>query len=128
MGSHAVPESGPPTEPERGVCIRDGVQCYICEHPVGDGDQIVLYHDDRFWEQSFAYHASCWSDADLGAKAYGAGTVIEGRALVLPEGRCAGCGEVVGVGVGAVRVAAGGRRRIKLVYHTDCFDNLNRSS
>jgi hypothetical protein len=128
MGSHALPDKSlPGPEPERGVCVREGIACYICEQAVGDGERIVLYHDDRFWQQAFAYHASCWTDADLAAKDYGADALIEGKALILPEGRCAGCGGAIGDGMRAVRVAAGGRRRIKLVYHARCFDETSRS-
>lgn len=123
MGIYPFPQTGlTPPQPDRGVCVREGLACTICDEVIGDGERVVLYRDDRFCREVFGYHDSCWAEADLGAKVFEGNTVIEGRALVMPEVRCAECGGPTGNGVRVVRVAVGGRGKMRLFYHVRCFE------
>ena len=66
-----IPEPIPTSpETERGLCVRAGASCYLCEQPIHDGDRVVVYHDTRFWEQALVYHAACWQEQN-GCSVYG---------------------------------------------------------
>lgn len=102
--------------------MRAGAQCYLCERPIQDGDPVVVYHDTRFWEQALVYHATCWQDADLPAKAY-PDSVCEAPAFELPAAAgCPVCGEPIEDGDSVVRTCGAKRRRGGKVYHGRCFE------
>jgi len=122
--SRSLPST--PPEGERGVCVRGGISCYLCEQPIYDGEVVVLYHDARFWEQLLSYHGTCWEDADLAAKSFGDEDVIQAPALELPVVDCPVCGEPIEDGQMAVRLPRGGGRRMMKAFHSPCFEAVIR--
>jgi hypothetical protein len=108
------------------VVVRGGVSCYLCEQPIEDRDDVVLYHEARFQEQLLTYHGACWEDADLAIKASSQEELLQAPALQLPEVDCWVCGEAIESGQMAVRLPRGAGRRMMRVYHSPCFEAVIR--
>lgn len=112
----------------RGLCVRGGVGCYLCERPLRSGDRLVLFFDSRFWEQAVVYHAACWAEADLDAKGDSPGSVVEAPAIELPETDCATCGMPIEAGELVIGVEQRPRivRRVAglvvLYHHARCYE------
>ncbi len=113
-----------PPGPERELCVRSGVCCYLCGVPVGNGDPVLIYRDARFWDQLFFYHVSCWDEADLPAKSQGA--AVRAPAVELPEVSCLGCHAPIEVGDLVQREFVREGRGVR-IYHARCYANVDHS-
>ncbi len=98
--------------------MRNGASCYLCDDPVRDGDRIVLYHDEAFWQQGFFYHAACWDEASLPAKQRPDSATL-GVAAVLLDCDCATCEEPVRVGDEVICIRQAGA--MPRVHHSQCL-------
>lgn len=114
-----------PHHPTPELCVRGGAACYLCGMPLANGESAVIYRDDRFWEQSFLYHARCWEEADLPAKSGAAPQLAPAPAVELPETRCLACHAPIEVGDLVVREWVRGGRGVR-IYHAQCVREERR--
>jgi len=116
-------EVGPPPV---GIRTRGGETCYLCDAFLREGDEVVRYFDETFWKHHYLYHAACWQNAALAAKAEHAQSAVVGVVMVMPDTECAACHGAIHVGDRIVRQAAGtaqtvgGERHGPQVFHADC--------
>jgi len=114
-----------PPAPVPELCVRGGDACYLCGRSVVTGESAIVYRDDRFWEQTFLYHAHCWADADLPAKSAADGPRPV-PAVELPPTPCLGCHAPIEAGDLIVREWVREGRGVR-IYHARCVPRRDRT-
>lgn len=117
--------SAPPPAPAPELCVRGGAACYLCGLSIVNGEIAVVYRDERFWEQTFLYHARCWADADLPAKS-AAGAPRPAPAIELPATPCLGCRAPIETGDLIVREWVREGRGVR-IFHARCVPRGDRT-